>query len=353
MNRSLGISSRRSLAILLTSFLTFTLFTTTGCGSDEDEAAAEAEETAFEMGEPLQDTTLAAIVISDDGGDTLYTSEFRAQIGQIMQQFPQLEGDLERMQELRRSIVEGFVLSHALSGELADRGIVADTAEVEQQISQFRSRFETEEAFQQALAAQNVSEADVRQSLQEQAEQRQWQEQIHETVEDPSEEEVETYREEQAEQVRARHILFYSPSPDSAAKAKAEAVLDTLQQGAVPFEELARRHSDDGSAAQGGDLGFFSRGQMVEPFADAAFALADSGDVVDEPVRTEFGYHIIQLTGKRTGEMMAEEQAREALLGTRRREALDEALDRLREQVTVRLNPEVVEAELNAEPALP
>ncbi|MBU1318888.1 MAG: peptidylprolyl isomerase [candidate division Zixibacteria bacterium] len=66
----------------------------------------------------------------------------------------------------------------------------------------------------------------------------------------------------------------------------------------VDFAELAMNLSEDGSAQQGGDLGWFGTGKMVKEFEDAAFALADSGDV-SEPVETQFGWHLIMKTGER------------------------------------------------------
>ena len=102
-----------------------------------------------------------------------------------------------------------------------------------------------------------------------------------------------------AEEIHASHILLmYAGSErSSATRSKAEAqsqiaeIGRQLEEGA-DFAALAREHSDCGSAAAGGDLGRFGRGQMVKPFEDAVFALepgATSG-----VVETVFGYHIIR-----------------------------------------------------------
>ncbi len=90
-------------------------------------------------------------------------------------------------------------------------------------------------------------------------------------------------------QVRASHILVKQ-------KALADKLKYDLDAGAN-FAMLARKHSICPSREQGGDLGFFRKGQMVKEFEEAAFSLPEGK--VSEPVRTEFGYHLIIVTGRR------------------------------------------------------
>src|SRR5438874_1144521 len=103
------------------------------------------------------------------------------------------------------------------------------------------------------------------------------------------------------EERQASHILI-ALKPDAkeeekaAAKKKADALFAQAKANPAKFAELAKANSQDpGSAQQGGDLGSFGRGSMVKPFEDAAFA-AKVGDIVG-PVQTDFGYHIIKVTG--------------------------------------------------------
>ena len=127
----------------------------------------------------------------------------------------------------------------------------------------------------------------------------------------PSAEEVSDYYTghletfQRPEQVRARHILFKVASSASAeqeaqVRTRAEAVLDALRNGA-DFATLAKQHSEDAATAeQGGDLGYFPRGQMVVPFEEAAFSLP-VGQLSDL-VRTPFGWHILRVEDKRETE---------------------------------------------------
>ncbi len=93
------------------------------------------------------------------------------------------------------------------------------------------------------------------------------------------------------EEVHARHILVKT-------EAEAKDIIAQLDKGA-DFVALAKQHSIDGSAAQGGDLGFFTKDKMVAPFADAAFALKP-GQWTQTPVHTQFGWHVILLVARRT-----------------------------------------------------
>lgn len=103
------------------------------------------------------------------------------------------------------------------------------------------------------------------------------------------------------EQRRASHILITvkkdaSAADKAAAKSKAESLVAQLRKNPGDFAKLAKANSEDpGSAANGGDLGYFNKDAMVKPFADAAFSLKQ-GEISD-PVESDFGYHVIEVTG--------------------------------------------------------
>jgi peptidyl-prolyl cis-trans isomerase D len=109
-----------------------------------------------------------------------------------------------------------------------------------------------------------------------------------------------------AEERRVSHILIKAekempPAERQKAKARAEGLLAELRRNPKAFAELARKNSQDpGSAERGGDLDFFGRGAMVKPFEDAAFAMKEGE--ISAVIETDFGYHVLQLTGARGGD---------------------------------------------------
>lgn len=130
------------------------------------------------------------------------------------------------------------------------------------------------------------------------------------------------------QEVRASHILVKvdEETDSDAAKAKAEEIKAEIEKGAA-FADMAKEHGSDGTRAQGGDLGWFQKERMVPEFAEAAFA-AEEGKVVG-PVQTQFGWHLILVTGKRVQPKPTLEQMRptiaEQLSQTRARTEVETA----------------------------
>lgn len=147
-----------------------------------------------------------------------------------------------------------------------------------------------------------------------------------------------TYRSPEA--VSAQHVLITvdqsaTPEQDAAALSEAREVLAKARSG-EDFASLVALHSDEpGAAERAGDLGFFSRGRMVAPFEQAAFAM-QPGEI-SEPVRTQFGYHIIKVNDRRAESILPFEDVRTQLESrlieertkTDAREAINQARVRL------------------------
>jgi len=238
----------------------------------------------------------------------------------------------ERRDEIYRSALDQLVTYTLLSQETRARGIKPDDKEVDQQMQQIRSQFKTEEEFTKALAGRGMTPERLRSDMSKEASIKTMMDAEVAGVAPVSDAEIRDFYEKnpdkfkQPEGVRASHILIPVPQGGDAAaknvaKAKAESVLKKVKAGG-DFAKLAQENSSDGSAQQGGDLGFFTPGQMVGPFDKAAFSMKP-GEISDL-VETQFGFHIIKVTEKKDASTVPLEQVtdrvREFLAGQRKQE---------------------------------
>ncbi len=136
------------------------------------------------------------------------------------------------------------------------------------------------------------------------------------------------------ERVKARHILLRADSDEARAKRQTQAddILKRLREGA-DFAALAKETSDDqGSAAGGGELPPFTRGQMVKPFEDAAFALKDPGEL-SPIVTTQFGLHIIQLQEHQPQRQRSFDEVKPSIVANLRQNWVTQALETWRQGI--------------------
>ncbi len=130
------------------------------------------------------------------------------------------------------------------------------------------------------------------------------------------------------EQVDARHILVSS-------QAQAQDIINQLNKGA-DFAKLAEKYSIDPGAKNGGELGWFSKDEMVAPFADAAFALK-KGEYTKTPVQTQFGWHVILNEGERTAPTPALADVQQQIRQKLTDQAVQTTLDQVRSQVKIQV----------------
>ena len=127
------------------------------------------------------------------------------------------------------------------------------------------------------------------------------------------------------ESVEASHILVDSED-------KAKELLDKINAGEVSFEDAARENSSCPSSQNGGSLGEFTRGQMVPEFDNACFSMK-VGEI-SAPVKTQFGYHLIKLTGKKESTMLSfdevKDSLRQQLIGEKRQNAFQSKINQLK-----------------------
>ncbi len=149
------------------------------------------------------------------------------------------------------------------------------------------------------------------------------------------------------EQVHIRHILVAvkDKEQDDAARKQAADLLAQLRAGA-DFAALAKAHSaDPGSAEKGGDLGFFAKGRMVPEFDEVAFKLKKKGDL-SELVKTQFGYHILQLEGTKPAGLQPFADVKAALIDKVKQSEQQKGRTQLAEQLeaTMTLDKPAVKA---------
>jgi peptidyl-prolyl cis-trans isomerase C len=129
------------------------------------------------------------------------------------------------------------------------------------------------------------------------------------------------------EEVHARHILVSNEQ-------QAKDIIKQLDHGA-DFAKLAKKYSKDPGAANGGDLGYFKKTDMVPEFATAAFALKD-GQITQTPVHTQFGYHVIQVLGHKTDPAPSLADVHDKIRNDLIQENVHKLLAQVRSQVTIK-----------------
>jgi peptidyl-prolyl cis-trans isomerase C len=212
-----------------------------------------------------------------------------------------------RRDEILRRVLDELVNYTLLKQEARARKVTATPAEVEEQIATMRKSAPSDAAFQKALKEQQMSMERLRADARTQIEIGKMMNAEMAAAQPATDAEAKDFydknpdRFEQPEMVRASHILIaFASDADEAAKKAARAKIDEIlkrAKGGEDFATLAQQNSQDGSAAQGGDLDFFPKEKMVAPFGEVAFGLK-TGEISDV-VTTQFGYHIIKTTDRK------------------------------------------------------
>jgi peptidyl-prolyl cis-trans isomerase C len=213
----------------------------------------------------------------------------------------------DRRDEILRGAIDQLVVYTLLSQESRSRGIKVEDAEIDAKMAQLKGQFPTQDAFAKALKERGMSPDSLRKDARVDIGVTKLMEAETAALPGPSDLEAKTFYEKnperfkQDESVRASHILIrVDEKADAAARKKARAEIDAVLKRAkagADFAKLAEQHSQDSSAAQGGDLNYFPKGQMVPAFDKVAFELKPGQ--ISDVVTTQFGYHIIKVTDRK------------------------------------------------------
>jgi len=210
--------------------------------------------------------------------------------------------------------------------------------EIDLEIDRIKDNFSSPEEFNEALKANNITIIQLKEDIKRQLMINSILEETRNQISISDEELLEYYNENkdsflEPEQVHARHILVETEE-------EANNLLLQLKEGLTDFAELAKEKSIGPSAPNGGDLGFFARGQMVKEFEDAAFSL-ETGEISDV-VQTQFGYHIIKCEEKKEEYSPTFEEAKERISDTlkyqRENDAISSLVSKLREESVIVFN---------------
>jgi peptidyl-prolyl cis-trans isomerase SurA len=230
----------------------------------------------------------------------------QAALARVPAGLPREEGEAARTR-IRRETLDGLIDELLVRQQVRAAKIEVDDEQVDRHLERLReaNRMSTAQ-FEAALRGEGKSLETFRVEVRKMLERQRLLGRELASKVNVGEKEVEEYYRSTflegggVQKVRASHILFALPEMATAeqeeeVRARAAKTLEALRTG-VDFAEQARRESDDPSGPQGGDLGWFRRGDMVSGFEAAAFALKQGQ--MSELVRTQYGFHIILVTGR-------------------------------------------------------
>jgi peptidyl-prolyl cis-trans isomerase C len=259
-------------------------------------AQEQAQDTTGPEGETAavkDDNAVIAIV----NGYEIRTSEVRMAFDDVIGQLPNLP------KKLRYPFVVEFLVERHLLAQLANKEGISETEDYKRRLAAYQAK-SLRDSYLSQVISKEVTEDEIKATYEDEAKK------LKET-----------------ERVRARHILV-------ASEKEAKAVVDKLAKG-EKFEALAKQFSLDGSKDYGGDLGYFSAPEMVPAFSEAAFKLK-KGEI-SQPVKTDFGWHVIKLEDRKQGAAQPYDQVKNAIRNVLVRQKVQAKLASLRDTAKVEI----------------
>lgn len=245
-----------------------------------------------------QDGTIAPAddkVVAIVNGHEIKISEVQMATDDIIGQLPDLPP------KLRYPFVVEFLVERHLLAQLAVKEGIADTDEYKRRLALYQAKALRDAYFFQKIRPQ-VTEEQIKAAYDQ-----------------------ESAKVAQTERVRARHILV--------ATEQEAADIEAKLAGGEKFEDLAKKYSLDGSKDYGGDLGYFTAPEMVAEFSKAAFALK-VGET-SQPVKTDFGWHVIKVEDRKMGAAQPYDQVKGAIRNVLLRKKVQETMEQLRQTAKV------------------
>jgi len=301
--------------------------------STEPAVTPETEAKPAAPSETKPEETRAALV----NGTAITREQVETEVTAMGQQMAQRGQPIppEKLNEMRKRALDSMIDRELLYQETVKTNLTADEAQVEERYQALKQRFGDDAKYQESITAMGLTDKGIREMISrslviETFIQTKVTADVH-----VNEEDKRAFYDnnpnlfQKPEQVEASHILIKTEKDaDDAAQQEALKAIQAVQEkvkAGEDFAELAKTHSQGPSAPRGGELGFFGKGQMVKPFEEAAFAM-QPGDVSDI-VQTQFGYHLIKVTGRSEASVEAYENVAEKIGGYLNQQKSKQAFD--------------------------
>lgn len=256
--------------------------------------------------------SVAALV----NGVAISRVEFDNTLKVAKQQFASIgKGHTPGSVNVEKEVIERLIGIELMLQDAQKRGITVDDVAVDGEIAGFTNSFKTEKEFTDYMKENNITIDIVKKQIAKEMILKQLQEKL---LREMSEKIQVTEKDSKAfydankdkfkhpDQVKASHILIkVEQNADEAAAKKALSTIEAVRKKAIAgedFAELAKKNSQSANNLKGGDLGFFAKGEMLKPIEDAAFTLQPNE--ISKVVKTELGYNIIKVTGRRAAGMI-------------------------------------------------
>lgn len=256
----------------------------------------------------------------------------------------------DRLKDLAPRVLDNMVNTELLEKEAKAKNVVADEEKVRESVDKIKSQHGSEEAFNEFISSRNLEagemESDIRRGVLINTF---FEKHVFNAIKVSDEKAEEYYKQNKSrysvpEQVKARHILIKLPDgADKEVIKEAEKRMDEIAQkykDGEKFEDLAKQYSEGPSAERGGDLGFFRRGAMVQPFEEAAFSLKPGE--VSKAVRTQFGLHLIKVEETKKASVTSFEEVKPQIILTleseQKRVLANKYIAELREKSNLKIN---------------
>lgn len=286
---------------------------------------------------------------------------------------------------MKDKIVNGLIIKELIDQEIDKRHIKVTKADTDKELKDLIDKIGSKEKFDQVLKQNGISNAKLKKDIKEEVKVKKLLDAISSVkVSDANakkfyNQNISKFK--YADKVRASHILISAnieeirqkitsdPSKKGLSKAeiqaevnkelslkleKAKKILTEVKKNPKEFEVIARENSDDtASAKQGGDLGFFSRQEMVEPFAKVAFA--QKPNTISDIVKSPYGYHIILVTDRKKAGVEPFEKVKPEIItyleNQEQVDALEKLIESLKKQAKIdyldsNYNPKVIQVQL-------